>query len=125
MRDPVLEVDYLIRGAGAAGMAFVDALVSGSGATVAIVDRNHRPGGHWNHAYPYVRLHQPAAFYGVNSRTLGSGSKDEVGLNAGFHELASGAEVLSYFDLHMRQSLQSPQLCSRTILALSHHACEI
>ena len=29
----------------------------------------HRPGGHWNDAYPFVRLHQPAAFYGVNSRS--------------------------------------------------------
>ena len=100
-----LKVDYLVRGAGAAGMAFTDALVAGSNATVAIVDRNHRPGGHWNAAYPYVRLHQPSAFYGVNSRQLGSGAKDTTGLNAGFHELATGAEVVSYFDLHMRQSL--------------------
>jgi len=105
MGDAVLEVDYLIRGAGAAGMAFADALVAGSQATVAIVDRNHRPGGHWNHAYPHVRLHQPSAFYGVNSRKLGSGAKDQGGLNAGYHELASGAEVLSYFDQHMRQTL--------------------
>ena len=43
-----LKVDYLVRGAGAAGMAFTDALVAGSNATVVIVDRNHRPGGHWN-----------------------------------------------------------------------------
>lgn len=105
MRDAVLEVDYLIRGAGAAGMAFADALVAGSQATVALVDRNHRPGGHWNHAYPHVRLHQPSAFYGVNSRKLGSGAKDQSGLNAGYHELASGAEVVSYFDAHMRQTL--------------------
>ena len=25
-------------------------------------------GGHWNDAYDFVRLHQPAALYGVNSR---------------------------------------------------------
>jgi hypothetical protein len=105
MDDPVLEVDYLVRGAGAAGMAFTDALVAECDATVAIVDRNHRPGGHWNHAYPYVRLHQPSAFYGVNSRKLGSGARDSAGLNAGYHELASGAEVVSYFEQHMRQSL--------------------
>jgi cation diffusion facilitator CzcD-associated flavoprotein CzcO len=79
MHEPVIEVDYLIRGAGAAGMAFADSLVHESEATIAIVDRNHRPGGHWNHAYPFVRLHQPSAFYGVNSRPLGSGAKDEVG----------------------------------------------
>jgi hypothetical protein len=107
MHEPVIEVDYLIRGAGAAGMAFADSLVHESEATIAIVDRNHRPGGHWNHAYPFVRLHQPSAFYGVNSRPLGSGAKDEVGLNKGYYELASGSEVLSYFDLVMRQSFLS------------------
>lgn len=107
MHEPVIEVDYLITGAGAAGMAFADSLVTDSRATIAIVDRQHRPGGHWNHAYPFVRLHQPSAFYGVNSRQLGSGAKDEVGLNKGFYELASGAEVLSYFDLVMRQSFLS------------------
>ena len=104
MHEPVIEVDYLIKGAGAAGMAFADSLVTETEATIAIVDRHHRPGGHWNHAYPFVRLHQPSAFYGVNSRPLGSGAKDEVGLNKGFYELASGSEVLSYFDLVMRQS---------------------
>ena len=31
------------------------------------------PGGHWNDAYDFVRLHQPAITYGVNSRSLGSG----------------------------------------------------
>jgi hypothetical protein len=103
MHDQVVEADYLIRGAGAAGMAFADSLLTGSKATIAIVDRHHRPGGHWNDAYPFVRLHQPSAFYGVNSRPLGSGAKDELGLNKGYYELASGSEVLSYFDLLMRQ----------------------
>lgn len=105
MPEPVTEVDYLIVGAGAAGMAFADSLVTESTATMALVDRQHRPGGHWNLAYPFVRLHQPSAFYGVNSRPLGSGAKDAVGLNRGFHELASGAEVTSYFDRAMRQHL--------------------
>jgi hypothetical protein len=44
-----------------------------------------------------VRLHQPAAYYGVNSRELGQGTKDTVGLNAGMYGLSSGAE-LAYFD---------------------------
>ncbi len=34
----------------------------------SIVDRNDQPGGHWTTAYPFVRLHQPSAYYGVNSR---------------------------------------------------------
>ena len=98
-----LEVDYLVIGAGAAGMAFTDSLISDSDATVAIVDRRHRPGGHWNDAYPFVRLHQPSAFYGVNSLPLGSGAIDQVGLNRGLGELASGHEVLSHFDQAMQQ----------------------
>ena len=41
----------------------------------------------------FVRLHQPSAFYGVNSRSLSSGAKDTTGLNQGMYELASGAEA--------------------------------
>ena len=32
--------------------------------------RRAKPGGHWVDAYEFVRLHQPAAFYGVTSRRL-------------------------------------------------------
>ena len=98
-----IEVDYLIIGAGAVGMAFADTLLSETDATMALVDRRHRPGGHWNDAYPFVRLHQPSSFYGVSSRPLGTGAKDDVGHNRGMFELASGQEVLSHFDLAMQQ----------------------
>ena len=97
------EVDYLIVGAGAVGMAFADTVLSETDATIALVDRRHRPGGHWNDAYPFVRLHQPSSFYGVSSRPLGTGAKDEVGHNRDMFELASGQEVLSHFDLTMQQ----------------------
>jgi hypothetical protein len=100
-----IETDYLVIGAGATGMAFVDTLVSETTASVAVVDRNDHPGGHWNAAYPYVRLHQPSAYYGVNSRQLGSDTIDQTGLNAGFYELAGGAEVCAYFDAVMRHQL--------------------
>ncbi|WP_102145330.1 hypothetical protein [Mycobacterium hubeiense] len=100
-----IEADYLVIGAGATAMAFVDTLVSETTATVVIVDRNHAPGGHWNTAYPFVRLHQPSAYYGVNSRPLGSDTIDQSGWNAGYYELASGAEVCAYFDAVMQQHL--------------------
>ena len=58
--------DYLVVGAGAMGMAFTDVLIAETDATVTIVDRHARPGGHWNDSYPFVRLHQPSSFYGVN-----------------------------------------------------------
>lgn len=100
-----LEADYLVIGAGAMGLAFADTLVSESDARVVIVDRHDQPGGHWTTAYPFVRLHQPSAYYGVNSRALGSDTIDQFGYNAGFFELASGAEVCAYFDAVMRQHL--------------------
>ena len=43
---------------------------------VVLLDRRAKPGGHWNDAYDFVRLHQPAAFYGVNSLKLGCGEAD-------------------------------------------------
>ena len=98
-----IETDYLVIGAGAIGMAFVDTLLTDTDARIVMVDRHHRPGGHWNEAYPFVRLHQPAAYYGVNSRELGNGAKDAVGLNAGMYGLSSGAEIVAYFDQVMQQ----------------------
>lgn len=100
-----IHTDYLVVGAGATAMAFVDTLISETDADVVIVDRNHQPGGHWTTAYPFVRLHQPSAYYGVNSRRLGSDTVDTAGVNEGFYELAGGAEVLAYFDAVMRQHL--------------------
>lgn len=92
-----MKTDYLVIGCGASSMAFVDVMLAESDATFAIVDRRDAPGGHWNDAYPFVRLHQPSAFYGVASRPLGRDRIDETGPNAGFRELASGTEVLAYF----------------------------
>jgi hypothetical protein len=100
-----IETDYLIVGAGAMGMAFADTLVSESDARIVICDRGSQPGGHWTRAYPFVRLHQPSAYYGVNSRRLGTELIDESGGNAGLHELASGGEVCAYFDDVMREGL--------------------
>src|ERR1039457_269265 len=100
-----IDTDYLIVGAGAAGLAFADALIAESDADVVIVDRRDRPGGHWNDAYPFVRLHQPSAYYGVNSRGLGSDSIDQLGWNEGLYELATVGEICAYFDRVMQQDL--------------------
>jgi hypothetical protein len=97
MVDEELEADHLVVGAGAAGMAFTDALLAHSDATVAMVDRRHAPGGHWIDAYPYVRLHQPSAFYGVSSVPLGQDALDVAGTNAGYYELAGADEIRAYF----------------------------
>jgi hypothetical protein len=100
-----LETDYLVVGCGAAGMAFTDALVTDSDADVIMVDRRHAPGGHWHDAYPFVRLHQPSAYYGVNSLPLGGDAIDRHGPNRGFYERAGAPEICAYFDRVMRERL--------------------
>lgn len=85
-------------------MAFVDTLLDEMPeADIVLIDRFAKPGGHWNSAYPFVTLHQPSAFYGVNSRELSQGRKDDIGLNQGLGDLATGAEILAYFDSVLRQ----------------------
>ena len=98
-----IEADYVVIGAGAMGLAFTDEILTQTDATVALIDNRGRPGGHWTDAYPFVRLHQPSSFYGVNSAELGSERIDETGWNAGLAELASGAEVCAYFDQVMNR----------------------
>ncbi len=98
----VIDADYLVVGAGAMGMAFVDTLLSETDATVVLIDGSHQPGGHWTSAYPFVRLHQPSSYYGVNSRPLGGGGIEQSGWNRGFSEMASGSEVVTYYEQVLR-----------------------
>lgn len=102
MPGPV-DTDYLVVGTGAAGMAFTDALLSHSDATVTLVDRRYAPGGHWIDAYPFVRLHQPSAFYGVSSVPLGRDTLNQAGIDAGFHESAGADEIRAYYAQVMDQ----------------------
>jgi hypothetical protein len=92
-----VKTDYLVVGAGATGLAFADTLVAEADVDVTVIDRQQAPGGHWLHAYPFVRLHSPSAYYGVNSLPLGDDRIDEVGENAGYYERALGAQVREYF----------------------------
>ena len=98
-----IDIDYLIVGAGATAMAFVDTMLDESDATFAIVDRYDHPGGHWRKAYEHVRLHHPANYYGVNSRPLGSGRIETHGLNKGLVELSSRDEIRAYYQSVMQE----------------------
>ena len=63
--------DYLVVGAGAAAMAFIDTMLTEvPSATIALIDKKPAPGGHWVDAYGYVHLHQPSLLYGIASRQL-------------------------------------------------------
>lgn len=98
-----LKANYLVVGSGAAGMAFIDVMLRYSDATLIVVDRHHAPGGHWNDAYPFVRLHQPSSYYGVCSRQLGTDALDPSPLNTGMTERASAAELLAYYERLMQE----------------------
>ena len=93
----LVSTDYLVVGGGASGLAFADALVAEVDAEVTVVDRASAVGGHWLHAYPFVRLHTPSSYYGVNSLALGEDRIDRTGENAGYYERATGREVREYF----------------------------
>ena len=96
--DMPASTDYLVVGAGASGLAFADTLVAeATDVEVTVIDRRPAPGGHWLHAYPFVRLHSPSAYYGVNSLALGEDRIDVAGENAGYYERATGNDVREYF----------------------------
>lgn len=92
-----VDADFLVVGAGAMGMAFTDALTDHADVRVALVDRRHSVGGHWIGAYPFVRLHQSSAFYGVASTLLGGGALQQRGPEAGLQERATQAEICAYY----------------------------
>ncbi len=98
-----LETDYLVVGAGAMGMAFVDALIDHADVHVTLVDRRHAAGGHWLDAYPFVQLHQASVFYGVASTVLGSGAVQPSGPEAGLQERARQSQILAYYDDILRR----------------------
>jgi hypothetical protein len=101
----VVAADYLVVGAGAAGMAFTDALIDHADVRVALVDRRHAVGGHWLEAYPFVRLHQASAFYGVASTVLGDGRIQGHDPEAGLHERATAPEICAYFGRVLRDRM--------------------
>ncbi len=93
------ETDYLVIGAGAVGMAFVDTLLDEDpDCHITIVDKHAKPGGHWNDAYSFVTLHQPSSTYGVNSLELCTNRVDQHGHNTGMYPLAKHAEILAYYE---------------------------
>ena len=93
-----LKADYLVVGAGASGMAFVDEILQGSpDKTVVMVDKRAQAGGHWVDAYNFVSLHMPAGNYGVRSAPLGT-SDDE---------LSTKPQIVAYYDQLMKRFIAS------------------
>ena len=100
-----MEADYLVVGAGAAGMAFTDALIDHADVSVIVVDRRHGAGGHWLDAYPFVRLHQASSFYGVASTLLGDGRVQQDGPEVGWPVRATAPELRAYYARVMQERM--------------------
>ena len=89
------------------GMAFTDALIDHADVRVALIDRRHSVSGHWLEAYPFVRLHQASAFYGVASTMLGGGQLQQRGPEEGLQERASQLEICAYYMRILDRMLES------------------
>mmetsp|Transcript_61241 Transcript_61241/g.181118 ORF Transcript_61241/g.181118 Transcript_61241/m.181118 type:complete len:514 (-) Transcript_61241:103-1644(-) len=108
-----LTCDYLVTGAGAASLAFIDTLLTEiPSAKVILVDKNAAPGGHWVHDYDFVRLHQPSVLYGVASKQLeGNWLKCLVGRRTlPWKHRATKSEILQYFQSFVEEKVASGQL---------------
>lgn len=105
--------DYLIVGAGAASIAFIDTLLTHlPTTTIILVDKNPIPGGHWVHAYGYVHLHQPSLLYGVASRQLeGNWAKLLLSkFTLPWNHRASKHEILYHYATYIQDKVTAGQI---------------
>jgi hypothetical protein len=108
-----LECDYLIVGAGSSPLAFVDTLLTElPKSKVILIDKKGAPGGHWVHAYGFVRLHQPSIVYGISSKQLeGNWLKLMFAkFMLPWTHRASKQELLTYYDSFVDEKVASKQL---------------
>ena len=89
------------------GMAFTDALTDHADVRVALIDRRHSVSGHWLEAYPFVRLHQASALYGVASTLLGGGQLQQRGPEEGLQERATQSEICAYYARMLDRMVES------------------
>ncbi|KAL9186979.1 hypothetical protein ACHAXT_010699 [Thalassiosira profunda] len=102
----MLSTDYLVVGAGAASCAFVDTILTEqSEATLTLVDQHSAPGGHWNDAYGFCRLHAPSLLYGVASEQLEGNWLKLLLLKRTlfFNHRATRDEILAYYSRVMKK----------------------
>lgn len=84
--------DYVVVGGGMTGCGIVAELLDfRPDASILLVDKLDRLGGHWNFAYPYVRLHNFTSYYTL----FGYPMKDEI--RAQEKHRAHLPDILEYF----------------------------
>jgi len=108
-----LECDYLIVGAGAASMSFIDTLLTELPETkIILIDKKAAVGGHWVHAYDFVRLHQPSLVYGIASKQLEGNWMKLMLMKMTFpwNHRANKKEILKYFGGFVKEKIDLNQL---------------
>ncbi len=93
-----MRADYLVVGAGASGMAFVDALIDHADVNVSVVDRRCAVGGHWLDAYPFVACTRLRRSTGCRRPCSGAGRVQTAGPEKGLHERATASAVCAYYE---------------------------
>lgn len=108
-----MKCDYLLIGAGASSLAFLDTLLTENpSAKVVLVDKKPSPGGHWVDDYDYVKLHQPSIVYGIASRQLEGNWMKLLFRNfmLPWNHRASKAELLTHFQEYIQDKIDSGRL---------------
>lgn len=86
-----------------------------------LVDRNPRPGGHWVHAYPFIKLHQPSSMYGVNSLKLGKRRDKNDNEIMDPNDRANCDELLDYFNSVVNQFKECKRVTCYFNAEFDHH----
>ena len=112
-QETLLECDYLVVGAGAAPLAFIDTLLTElPESKIILIDKKEAPGGHWVDAYGFVRLHQPSLVYGLASKQLEGnwGSLMFKKFMLPWKHRANKQEMLTYFSDFVNEKVASQQM---------------
>ncbi|OEU17837.1 hypothetical protein FRACYDRAFT_261011 [Fragilariopsis cylindrus CCMP1102] len=113
-----LECDYLIVGAGATTLAFLDTLVTElPDAKIILIDKKAAPGGHWIDSYDYVQLHQPSLVYGIASKQL-EGNWLKCMLTQfmlPWNHRANKTEILTYFADFVKENKEQIDFYSNSV----------
>ena len=120
------ECDFLVIGAGANGMTFVDSmLLANPECKIAVVDRHEMPGGHWTVAYDHVKLHHTSIVYGLESTKL-EGSWSRLALQRRmlpWDHCATKRELLDYYAAAMERWCRAGECDTSRAVPMTLRSC--
>jgi len=108
-----ISCDYFIVGSGAASLSYIDTLLTElPSVKIVLIDQKAAPGGHWNDAYGFVKLHAPSLLYGIASRQL-EGNWLKLVMTKfmlPWNHRATKLEILNYFQTYVDDKVAAGQL---------------